>query len=186
MKLRVRKPEAVSWPTPQVPYPIGDELPNSCPQISQMNADKEQAGNNFPEFSQSRTKLWQRLLTLPPRRPKDRSPTWTPAGNLRSGSRRSGKTGWGHPPCSTNVSLWRIHFHRYWTGVRFRLVEISEVSAALNAPVGLPIFCHKVLLDKDKHPSSRPCSDSSQSFPSLSLGSTGSFRGGSAQGPLTL
>src|SRR5271157_6309791 len=94
MKLRVRKPEAVSYPTPQVPYPIGDELPNSCPQISQMNADKEQAGNNFPEFSQSRTKLWQRLLTLPPRRPKDRSPTWTPAGNLRSGRRRSGKTGW--------------------------------------------------------------------------------------------
>src|SRR5208337_5158287 len=40
MKLRVRKPEAVSWPTPQVPYPIGDELLNSGPQISQMNADK--------------------------------------------------------------------------------------------------------------------------------------------------
>src|SRR5208337_4707752 len=59
-----------------------------------MNADKEQAGNNFPEFSQSRTKLWQRLLTLPPRRPQDRSPTWNPAGNLRSGRRQSGKTGW--------------------------------------------------------------------------------------------
>jgi hypothetical protein len=42
MKLRVRKPEAVSEPTPQVPYPIGDELPNSCPQISQMNADKKE------------------------------------------------------------------------------------------------------------------------------------------------
>src|SRR5208283_1865850 len=80
----------------------------------------------------------------------------------------------------------KTHFHRYWTGVRFRLVENSEVSAAITAPVGLPILCHKVLLDKDKHPNSRPCSDSSQSFPSLSLGSTGSIRGGSAQGPLTL
>src|SRR5271157_3378181 len=40
MKLRVRKPIAVNWPTPQVPYPIGDEVPDSCPQISQMNADK--------------------------------------------------------------------------------------------------------------------------------------------------
>src|SRR5208337_1269310 len=101
---------------------------------------KEQAGNNFPEFSQSRTKLWQGLLTLPPRRPKDRSPTRTPAGNLRSGRRRSGKTGWGHPLCGSNVSLQRIHSHRYWTGVRFRFVEVSEVSAALKAPVGLPIF----------------------------------------------
>jgi len=104
---------------------------------------KEQAGNIFPEFSQSRTKLWQRLLTLPPRRPKDRSPTRTPAGNPRSGRRRSGKTGWGHPLFGRNVSLYRIHFHRYWTGVRFRFVEVSEVSAALNAPVGLPIFCRK-------------------------------------------
>jgi len=69
------------------------------------SATQEQAGNNFPEFSQSRTKLWQGLLTLPPRRPKDRSPTRTPAGNLRSGRRRSGKTGWGHPLCGTNVSL---------------------------------------------------------------------------------
>jgi len=43
------------------------------------SATQEQAGNNFPEFSQSRTKLWQGLLTLPPRRPKDRSPTRTPA-----------------------------------------------------------------------------------------------------------
>src|SRR5208283_6094153 len=50
---------------------------------------KEQAGNNFPEFSQSRTKLWQGLLTLPPRRPKDRSPTRTPAGDLQS-SRQPG------------------------------------------------------------------------------------------------
>jgi hypothetical protein len=38
---RVRKPEAVNWPTPQVPDPIGDDVPNSCPQISQMNADKK-------------------------------------------------------------------------------------------------------------------------------------------------
>src|SRR5208283_1103054 len=53
------------------------------------------------------------------------------------------KTGWGHPLCGTNVSLYRIHFHRYWTGVRFRFVEVPEVSAALNAPVGLPILCHK-------------------------------------------
>ena len=45
-------------------------------------------GNDFPEFSQSRTKLRQRLLTLPPRRPNHRSPTWTPAGDLRSGRRR--------------------------------------------------------------------------------------------------
>ena len=45
-------------------------------------------GNDFPEFSQSRTKLRQRLLTLPPRRPKDMSPTRTPAGDLRSGRRR--------------------------------------------------------------------------------------------------
>src|SRR5271157_3663933 len=66
---------------------------------------EEQAGNNFPELSESRTKLWQGLLTLPTRRPKDRSPTRTPAGNLRSGRRRSGKNGWGHPLCGTNVSL---------------------------------------------------------------------------------
>src|SRR5208283_1932805 len=111
--------------------------------IPAIGRAKEQAGNNFPEFSQSRTKLWLRLLTLPPRRPKDRSPTRTPAGNPRSGRRRSGKTGWGHPLFGRNVSLYRIHFHRYWTGVRFRFVEVSEVSAALNAPVGLPIFCRK-------------------------------------------
>jgi len=49
----------------------------------------EQPGGHFPEFSPSRTKLWQGLLTLPPRRPKDRSPTRTPAGNLQS-SRRPG------------------------------------------------------------------------------------------------
>src|SRR5208283_1088625 len=49
----------------------------------------------------------------------------------------------GHPLCGTNVSLNKIHFHRYWTGVRFRLVEVSEVSARLKAPVGLPILCHK-------------------------------------------
>jgi hypothetical protein len=49
----------------------------------------EQRGNHFPELSQSRTKLWQGLLTLPPRRLKDRSPTRTPAGNLQS-SRRPG------------------------------------------------------------------------------------------------
>src|SRR5208337_2825335 len=78
---------------------------------------KEQAGNNSPEFSQSRTKLWQGLLTLPPRRPKDGSPTRTPAGSLRSGRRRSEKTGWCHPLCGTNLSLYRIHFHRYWTAV---------------------------------------------------------------------
>ncbi len=50
----------------------------------------------------------------------------------------------------------------------------------------LPCFCHKSLLDKDKHPSSRPCPDSFQSFRSLSIWSTGSKRGGRAQGPLTL
>jgi hypothetical protein len=49
----------------------------------------EQPGDHFPEFSQSRTKLWQGLLTLAPRRPKDRSPTRTSAGNLQS-SRRPG------------------------------------------------------------------------------------------------
>ncbi len=32
-----------------------------------------QPGNHFPEFSRSRTKSWQDLLTLPPRRPGDRS-----------------------------------------------------------------------------------------------------------------
>src|SRR5208283_3820952 len=104
--------------------------------------------------------------------------------SLAASAPGKGKTGWGHPLCGTYVSLYRIHFHRYWTGVRFRLVEISEVSAALTAPVGLPILWHKVLLDKDKHPSSRPCSDSSQSFPSLSLGSTGSIRGGARRGHL--
>jgi hypothetical protein len=49
----------------------------------------EQPGNHFPEFSQSRTKLWQGVLTLPRRRPKERSPTRTPAGNLQS-SRQPG------------------------------------------------------------------------------------------------
>src|SRR5208337_4350023 len=53
------------------------------------------------------------------------------------------ETGWGHPLCGTNGSLSRIHLHRYWTGVRFRLVEVPVVSAALNAPLGLPILCHK-------------------------------------------
>jgi|GEM_PF-5469638 len=53
------------------------------------------------------------------------------------------KTGWGHPLCGTDVSLYNIHFHRYCTGVRFRLVEVPEVSAAHKAPVGLPILCHK-------------------------------------------
>ena len=56
------------------------------------SSPQEQAGNDFPEFSQSRTKLRQRLLTLPPRRPNDRSPTRTPAGDLRSG--RAPGTGW--------------------------------------------------------------------------------------------
>src|SRR5271157_955004 len=79
---------------------------------------------------------------------------------------------------------WRIHFHRYWTGMRFRFVEISEVSAPLNAPVGLPILCHKSLFDNDKHPRRRPCSDGSQSFSSLSLGSTGSKHEGARMGHL--
>jgi len=56
------------------------------------SSPQEQAGNDFPEFSQSRTKLRQRLLTLPPRRPNDRSPARTPAGDLRSG--RAPGTGW--------------------------------------------------------------------------------------------
>src|SRR5208337_5054031 len=81
------------------------------------------------------TKLWQGLLTLPPRRPKDRSPTRTPAGNLRSGRRRSGKTGWGHPLCGNHVSLYRVHFHRHWTGALYGNVGVPEDSAALNAPV---------------------------------------------------
>jgi len=76
-----------------------------------------------------------------------------PGGRLGAGFLNPGRrcdrlgfrqlTGRGHPLCGTYVSLYRIHFHRYWTGVRFRLVEISEVSAALTAPVGLPILCHK-------------------------------------------
>jgi hypothetical protein len=57
----------------------------------------EQTGNCFQEFSQSRTKLWQGLLTLPARRPKDRSPTRTPAGDLRSGRRRGLETRAEHP-----------------------------------------------------------------------------------------
>src|SRR5208337_3433046 len=51
-----------------------------------------------------------------------------------------GTRGRGHPLCGTNVSLYKIHFHQYWTGVRFRLVEGSEVSAAINARAGLPTF----------------------------------------------
>ena len=46
--------------------------------------DRGTAHHCGAKFSQSRSKMWQRLLTLPPRRPKDRSPTRTPAGNLRS------------------------------------------------------------------------------------------------------
>jgi len=86
---------------------LADRYQPNCPshELVCYMIPKEQAGNNFPEFSQSRTKLWQGLLTLPPRRPKDRSPTRIPAGNLRSGRRRSGKTEWGHPPFSTSVSL---------------------------------------------------------------------------------
>ena len=100
----------------------------------------EHAGNNLPEFSHSRTTLWQRLLTLPPRRPKDRSPARTPAGNLRSSRRRSGKTGWGHPLCGTNVSLYRIHFHQYWTGVRLRLVEVFQIRQRSMPPWDFRFF----------------------------------------------
>src|SRR5271157_1874351 len=61
------------------------------------------------------------FVTLPPRRRKDRSPTCTPTGNQRSGRRRSGETG---PDGATHfvapTSACRIHFHRYWTGVRLR------------------------------------------------------------------
>jgi len=78
--------------------------------------------------------------------------------------------------------LAKDHLHRYWTGALYRNVQIPEGSAAINAPVGLPAFCHKLLFDNDKHLISRPCSDASQSFPSLSHGSTGSKRGGSAEG----
>src|SRR5271166_1463761 len=56
---------------------------NSCP--TWRCSTKERAGNNFPEFSQSRpscgtklwrcgTKLWQGLLTLPLGRPKVSNP----------------------------------------------------------------------------------------------------------------
>ena len=49
---------------------------------------KEQAGNNFPEFSQSRTKLWQGLLTLPLRRPEvsNAGPSGRPAVRQTAGS----------------------------------------------------------------------------------------------------
>src|SRR5208283_3665431 len=116
----------------------------------------------------------------------ERSGAASTLGPEPGGSKTTHERGRGPPLCGTYVSLYRIHFHRYWTDVRFRLVEISEVSAALTAPVGLPILCHKSLFDNDKHPRSRPRSDSSQSFPSLSLGSTGSKGGGRAEGSLTL
>jgi len=53
-----------------------------------------------------------------------------------------------------------------------------------TAPVGLPTFCHKLLFDNDKHPSSRPCSDGSQSFPSLSLGPLAQSAEGARRGHL--
>src|SRR5208337_4841923 len=102
-------PSRCSWPITVIPILIPILILIliliSFPPLLPSSSSMEQAGTSFPEFSHSRTKLWQLLLTLPPRRPKDRSPTRTPAGNLRSSRRRSGKTGWGHPLCGTNVSL---------------------------------------------------------------------------------
>ncbi len=37
------------------------------------------------------------------------------------GNRSAAQRGWGHPLCGTNVGFYKIHFLRYWTGVRFRL-----------------------------------------------------------------
>jgi len=39
----------------------------------------------------------------------------------------------GRTLCGTNISFYKILSHQYWTGVRFRLVKVSEVSAAINA-----------------------------------------------------
>ena len=90
-------------------------------------------------------------------------------------ARRFGQeTGRGYPLCGTNVSLYRIHFHKYWTSELYGNVEFQEFRQRSMPPVGLPIICHKWLYSNDKHPLSRPCPDTSQSFPSVSLGFTGS------------
>ncbi len=75
------------------------------------------------------------------------SPPPTPAGGPvpqreistadRLGSRERVR---GRTLCGTNISFYKILSHQYWTGVRFRLVEVSEVSAAINARAGLPTF----------------------------------------------
>src|SRR5271157_1796880 len=51
-----------------------------------------------------------------------------------------GTRGRGRTLCGTKISFYKILSHQYWTGVRFRLVEVSEVSAAINARAGLPTF----------------------------------------------
>src|SRR5208282_695280 len=64
------------------------------------------------------------------------SPPPTPAGGPvaqpeistadRLGSRE--RAGGGRTLCGTNISFYKILSHQYWTGVRFRLVEVSESS----------------------------------------------------------
>src|SRR5208337_4410617 len=87
------------------------------------------------------------------------SPPPTPAGGPvaqpeistadRLGSRE--RAGGGRTLCGTNMSFYKILSHQYWTGVRFRLVEVSESSqtaacarrdrkqAFLGACPGIPI-----------------------------------------------
>src|SRR5208337_2500152 len=45
----------------------------------------------------------------------------------------------------TYVSLYRIHFHRYWTGVRFRLVEVLQFRTTVlwSALNGRPVQISK-------------------------------------------
>src|SRR5208337_2997250 len=74
-------------------------------------------------------------------------PGRAPAGEGRESLRPSGDERVRSLSDRGAVSF-KTHFHRHWTGVRFRLVKVPEVSAPINAPVGLPILCHKVLLDK--------------------------------------
>src|SRR5271157_2500888 len=51
-----------------------------------------------------------------------------------------GTRGRGRTLCGTNIRFYKIRSHQYWTGVRFRLVEVSEVSAAINGRAGLATF----------------------------------------------
>jgi hypothetical protein len=90
-------------------------------------------------------------------------------GRPQSGRRRSGKTELGHSLCGTNFSLYRIHLRRYWTDVRWRFVSFFRNSAAIKAPVGIPIICHSTLLGNDIHPRNRSRSGCSRSFLSVPL-----------------